>query len=977
MKLPLLQNKKRNNLALAFGLPFTAFLLLMVVVGCTPFGDRSLLYSDMWHQYFPFFKAFRLALRRGDSLLYSWNTGMGMDYLGLISYYLASPLNLLSVLVPDSWVLPYFSLLTPVKLGLASLFFAVFLNKLFQKDDLSIALFGSFYGLCSWGLGYQWNIMWLDTFALLPLVALGTVALLRDRKFILYTVTLFLSIFSNYYIGFFTCIFVLLLFICYQICRCKSAMRFFKDLLRIALFSILAIGMTAALELPALSALGNTQSSVNSFPENFSLNIVPYADCADAREAWNNFKLAKEAGEATFALWFTALKESVGPVFSGMVKVAGNMPGGISPTFKEGLPNVYCGVSTLILAFLFLTSRQVKLRDKICSVFLLLFFMASFVIRQLDYIWHGFHFTNMIPYRFSFLYSFVMLYMAYRAWLLRDRFRTWQVALAGVLTLVIMLLPETVSKIPAALDASGEMLGLLGQVIAASAAGDQALATSTTKTLQSLYDTHGDSIVYLAYNAIFFGLYFALLLYPRLFRVRGKIFAREGILALCAERRNRRVLASSLFSFMMILELVMNVANFGVNFSYTDITTYPRGTEYTASMIRYMKEREDSLFYRAEATHTQTLNDGALNDYNGISTFTSSANVKVTEFMKSLGYGAKNTYNRYCFEESSPVSNLFLNLKYMLERQGNVEDNPYFTEIHHYGDVYLLENNAYLPLGFLANTELAEIEFGVAPVSSFHFQNALFSAATGLEESVWSITSPDWLTITPENVSITMENSSGYCSYSTSSKGTLVYSYAVEEDGFMCVDLTMNARNSYAVYLNGSYLFSESVSLPQSIAISNVKSGDVVELRITCAANETNSINVRAALLDDEIFRRGYEILAASTLELTSFSNTKVAGTISCDRDGLMYTSIPYDGNWYATVDGEEAEIVLVGEAMVALNLTEGDHDIVFTYRNKSFSLGLAVSLVCLAVFLVLVYLQHKAWFNTRISRLKAYINRK
>ena len=61
-------------------------------------------------------------------------------------------------------------------------------------------------------------------------------------------------------------------------------------------------------------------------------------------------------------------------------------------------------------------------------------------------------------------------------------------------------------------------------------------------------------------------------------------------------------------------------------------------------MIRYMHEREkNNLFFRAETTHSQTLNDGALNGYNGISAFTSSANVKTTVFMKALGYGAKNT----------------------------------------------------------------------------------------------------------------------------------------------------------------------------------------------------------------------------------------------------------------------------------------------------------------------------------------------
>ena len=102
---------------------------------------------------------------------------------GAVSYYLASPLNLLSVLVPEGWLLEFFSLLVPVKLGFAGMFFAIFLKKLFGKNDASIAVFGGFYGLCAWALGYQWNVMWLDTFALLPLVALGTVCLRRRKSF--------------------------------------------------------------------------------------------------------------------------------------------------------------------------------------------------------------------------------------------------------------------------------------------------------------------------------------------------------------------------------------------------------------------------------------------------------------------------------------------------------------------------------------------------------------------------------------------------------------------------------------------------------------------------------------------------------------------------------------------------------------------------------------------------------------------------
>ena len=217
MKPSLLKNNKRLYLLLAFLMPVAGIFAVMAIRGFMPFGSTSMLYSDMYHQYYPFFVAFRRALLSGDSLLYSWNVGMGMDYLGLISYYLASPLNLLSVLVPESWLLQYFSLLMPIKLGFAGLFFAVFLKGLFRKNDFSISVFGCFYALCAWALGYHWNIMWLDTFALLPLVALGTVSVLRDRKFILYVGSLFLSVFANYYIGLFTCIFVALIFVCYEI----------------------------------------------------------------------------------------------------------------------------------------------------------------------------------------------------------------------------------------------------------------------------------------------------------------------------------------------------------------------------------------------------------------------------------------------------------------------------------------------------------------------------------------------------------------------------------------------------------------------------------------------------------------------------------------------------------------------------------------------------------------------------------------
>ncbi len=894
MKLSGILNRKWNYVALAFLIPFVGLLIVMLLGECAPFGHYAMLYSDKYHQYFPFFKAFRQALLSGDSLLFNWDVGMGLDYLGLYAYYLASPFNLLSVLVPEAWLFSYFSFLTPIKLGLAGMFFAIFLKKLFGKNDISITLFGSFYGLCAWALGYQWNIMWLDTFALMPLVVLGAVSLLSEKKFVLYTVTLFLSIFANYYIGFFTCIFVLLFFICYEICRWKGIGKFVEDLCRIALFSALAIGMTAILSLPAFAALQNTHSSVNKFPQGLQLNMT-------SNDTW------------------------VG-LFDVMRQVAGNTVGGIEPTLKEGLPNLYCGIFANILAVLYLFCRNIRLRDKICSVCLLLFFNVSFIFRQLDYIWHGFHFTNMIPYRFSFLHSFVVLYMAYSAWINRKQFRLWQVGIALLVSVGLLFCTKEPS----------------------------------------------DMVIFIAYNAVFILLYVATLIYSMVFK-RAPESADEfelyefqqGILA-------RKRLCSMVLLTIIGSEIVLNLVNFGVAFPLTNVANYPKGLDDTESVIEYMKEQEkDNLFYRAETTHTQTLNDGALNGYHGITTFTSSADVRVTEFMAALGYGAKNGNNRYSYEESSPVANLFLNLKYMIERDEKVKDNAYFETVYSEGKVSLLENNAYLPLGFLANPQLLNVNFkGVD--NRFIFQNDLLRNATGIQQDAWYQIPGSLLAITGDATSLSTYPATGYCSYDKESKaGTITYSYTANREGLLCVYIEQSKRNNLSFWLNGEELYTETYSIPQMLSIADVKPGDIVEVKIKYKKDEKGTERISAAILDEEVFRQHYDALAESTLNLTSFSNTNIKGTINCNRDGLLYTSIPQNGNWSVYVDGKPAEALTVCHAMVGVMLTEGEHTIQIVYHNDAFSLGWKISVICLLGFLGAYFYVYRPSFRFPVKKNK------
>lgn len=881
--------RKRNTLALAFAFPTVGMLFIMLIGHLTFVGQYSMLYADMYHQYFPFFLEFRRSILSGESLIYNWNIGLGMDFLGLIAYYLGSPFNLISIIVPENFLTSYFSLLVPIKLGFASLFFAYFLKKTFFREDISVSLFGCFYALCAWALGYQWNVMWLDTFALLPLVVLGTITLIKDRKFILYICTLFLSILFNYYIGLFVCYFVFLLFISYEICNWDNFTKFSKDLGRIAFFSLIAIGMTSILSLPTLIALQTTQSGTNSFPAITQFNFVG--------------------------------QSSIFALIKAMGMVAGNMNGGISPTFMDGLPNIYCGVFTAILSILYLLCNEIQLRKRICALFLLLFFNISFVIPQLDYIWNGFHITNMIPFRFSFLYSFVMLYMAYSAWVHREAFCMRHITIAAVTSFVILF----------------------------------------------CFQGQKDSVFW-TYNVLLLLLYLSVLLYFISYRSKPTPNCRNTYHPFFEANHQKQQVCTKILLSVMTVELIMNLVNFGVTFPCTDISDYPKGREDTVSALEYMKQIEsDTLFYRTEFTHTQTFNDSALNGYHGITAFTSSANVNVTNFMKTLGFGAKNTYNRYSYEDSSPVANLFLALKYMVERDGVPKDNPYFDMVYSSGSVYLLENNAYLPLGFLTSAQLLNIDFNKNE-NPFVFQNQLMQHATGQYGNVWNILPENRLTISSKGSELTPHTELGSCSYSTdNSKGSYVtYGYTADSEGLMCITVDFPHNNDFTVSINGELLYSETFSLPQMLAVCTVRPGDVINIQVLCNSNENGKINISAAILNDELFRNGYEVLSESTLQLTYFSNTRLNGKISCNRDGILYTSIPQNGNWNVLVDGHKTETVTIGNTMIGVLLTEGDHDLEFIYYNSALYVGAIITFLSAIAFITIFFFIYYPFNNRR-----------
>ena len=248
----------------------------------SPFGDRSILWSDLYHQYAPFLKELRDKLLHGESLFYSWSTGLGKDFLVQAAYYTASPLDLLVLCFPGEHLSEGVAVLITLKTALCGMSFSWYLRKRFQKNDSSIIVFGLLYAFCGFVTCYYWNIMWLDTVILFPAAVLGTHRLLERKKPVLLYVSLILTIWVNFYLAAMVFAF-LTLFIFIQILTEHPGKAQLSQILcpflRFLLVSVLAILSCAVILLPVILALAKREGGtlVSSSPSIYS-NIFQLLD---------------------------------------------------------------------------------------------------------------------------------------------------------------------------------------------------------------------------------------------------------------------------------------------------------------------------------------------------------------------------------------------------------------------------------------------------------------------------------------------------------------------------------------------------------------------------------------------------------------------------------------------------------------------------------------------------------------------------
>lgn len=861
--------------------------VIYVIFSVFPFGSITVMRMDLYHQYGPLFAELYDRIVEHKSLLYSWNTGGGSSFLGNYLNYLSSPLSFLIFLFDKEDISYAITFIVALKCILSATSFSYYLKKSFNKDNYFLSAFGILYAFSAYFLAYYWNVMWLDAMIMLPLIALGIEKIFKTGDIKLYTVSLVILFFANYYMGYMCCIFaVLYFFVCFintysndgklnenavyeKKYSTKALMNnvFINRGVKFAFASIIAALICAITLVPVFMILKNSSATSGTFPQTFK----SYFDLLDLITSH-------------FALLETTIRSSGDNV----------------------LPNIYTGILTFILLPLFLVNNKIKLKEKATYVVLIIFFVFCFNNNCAEYIWHAFHFPNDLPYRYSYMYSFIIAVMGYKTILNFKGIKVKDIAYTGlaIISFVIICQKFLTNKM----------------------------------TNSTIYAT-------IIFVALWCGF---------LFLLKNK-------------NAQKKTVSFVLVTFILCETIISSIVGLPLN---QDNKNYKENYKTYTDAINYI-DNKDSGFYRTELCYLNTRMDPAYYGYNGISVFSSMAYESYSQLQSSLGMQG-NKVNSYTYNTQTPVYNMMFNIKYLIQTDVSLAPSSnLYKKIHTTSDkksnVY--ESKYNLPIAYCVNSKIDD--WVTDEGNPFEIQSDFVKLATGYSNVFKPVkyNSTDFDAVSGDDVT---ENGTYWLEKSDSSSnyGTETVSLSPTIDGNLYLYVKSSDLKTITVNSEKVSDITQSMEDAYILDLGYHNKGDevLVSLDASKMESESTSFDFYCYTADDTVVKNMYNSLAGNSLNVESYSDTTIKGTVKAKENCYLYSSIPYDDGWSVYVDGKKAETFEIGGTLLAIELTPGQHKIEYKYFPVGFLYGIIISAV--TVFgLCVFYIYNKSSLKLNKSK--------
>lgn len=850
---------------LAFCIPVGCLVVHMVTGDCYPFGKNSILIGDAGDQYLSFFTELYNRIKNGQSLLFSWNGGMGYDFYSNLMYYLMSPFNLLALCFGGYSMECGMIVTMAVEIGgcaVTALYYFrhSYLNSMKhgRLNDGVTLLFSVSYAMCNYILAYQYNMMWLTGLMLVPLVMLGIEKIVRKQDYRLYVVTLFLTLVTNFYFAWFVCILSFLWFLDQNRGGLKEwCFRFVKWILA----SVCAALAAAAVLIPCYLIV-RTRNDANTNGE-----LYQGAMFGNIGSFLQSF------------FWGHSLDTNGDNLFTY---------------------NTYCGVAVVLLMVCYLLNSKISWKHRLKRFLIIGFLSLSLCMAVLVYLMHGFSYPHSFSNRNGFLLTVFIFVSAFE--------QICKLQKLGIVRLILVC------------------VGITGLVVCAF------VLNNDVQTIVCYLGT----ILLLAYFII------CLVLYER-----------------------NSIKKKSLIVNIVIFGLIEVISNSIVinDKDEVDIRLLP---DIAASE---WEQQYDAIQTKDGERKTSLIFSDNSFIYSDTNLFSSMKNTDMVWLFENLGLTYQENGGSYVYRGTTPVTAAMFNVRNVLTDSpahygGYTEKNSRIIE-NNYRDtsdkIYLLENENLSGFGFMAQETLADWNW--IAENAFEVQNDFVNKVTGEEANVFS-------TVDISDIEIL----GNYCLPYKQNGNQFAYMSTAFNDSIMCIALEFEIPENMHLYahLKDTYKVMTNVYIDgkeysaldaypsngETIDFGMLKQGQRVILVIyTLAPPGVNgAVTVDFYALDDARMQTIVKKMQREKLEITSFSDTAIEGHITAEQDGIMYTSIPYYKGFHVYVDGEQTPVSLVGNALIGVPLSAGEHDIRITYFPYGLKLGIVLSILGLmgmtAIFL-------------------------
>ncbi len=875
-----IQNKISSSpssyLFFAFLVPCVLIYLIYLSMGIHPFGNGSVLVLDLNGQYVYFFESLRNAVYGEGSFLYTFFRALGGEYMGMYAYYLASPLSYIVALFPQDRILEALLTIILIKTGLCGFTFGFYLHKHSKHPNkIMVVAFSVMYALCAYAVVHQNNIMWIDAVFWLPIVTYSIEQLIKNRRYKLFVISLALTMMSNYYIGYMVCIWCVLYFCYYFAAHEKDVtnphnerLHGVKSFARFGIFAIIAAAISAFVILAAYYSL---TFGKNEFSDpNWSLRA--------------KFDLLD---------FFTKF-----------------LPGSYDTVRPEGLPFVYCGLLALIAIPVYFVTKAIKSREKMASLALLSILVLCFIASPLDLIWHGFQNPNWLNHRYSFMFCFLMLVLAYKGF--GNLRRSSEKFILGVCAFLVLFV------------AICQKMEFETYVVS-----DEKLETFATVWL---------SVIVLV-------LLFALLC----LLIRTRDFKkRDGITAVLA----------SVICIEVFLNALGLVIQFDDDVSYSNYKGYNDFIGGLRPVVEQIKE-EDPSFYRMEKLVHRKYNDNMALGIRGLSNSTSTLNSSTITFLSNLGYTSRSHLSKY--QGGNPVNDSILGVKYLIDNK-NSEALVHYNDKKIEGEKYDVYQNPYaLSIAYGVSENVNSLKFD-RYLTYFEKLNALVGSLRGTEKIPELFKPIEDVDDTCKGC-IKTDNASKITYSPTNSDiaGEVTFSFVATEAAEYYFYTPSNNPKECSIAVNGKglgkYLGSDTRHI---VCLGWYEPGQKVDVTITLAEDPLNIIGYCDYVwyLDREVFEESFEDLGNNPQFIIDeeYKEDHLTGTITTTEENtIIMTTIAYDEGWQVYVDGKKTEIYQTLDALVAFDVSGGgEHRVELKYMPTIYTLGMTVSIAGTAVFVVI-----------------------